>query len=957
MGNRSSKSSLRNAIIYLNISADEISANDDKFWSQIFSENAAVADNVIKSITVQEIRMLRDGSPKNFATLAYKMVERLCLATGTLCNTQGQQTAVLNAVKILIRMLPCIFEDPLWRYFFELNSVSLSDGLRDQPRLRYPEKKQNERNYNAYVPVTTTTTTTRAGSRSAASSYDSNNQARGDESQKEPVGRRPGDDSLLGEPLLLPDNSYPAHGRPAEAELSPCGPNDERSLMRTLLLSICDLLFCPEFTVLSHGDSYLANAVDAPPEDLKSLSTYDYVWEPGVGFDSSVNSTTYYDKNRLELLRSLLVCLSVTMYERPKDSIRVRNNWMEVFVSKENRHALPLFTSLLNVVFSYRPPRPILQLNAILYENNRAQLVEVSCQLLIAVLDHNIESENKSNLFSDYMSRIHREEDLVFLIKGFIRLLKINTEQSRSWVSTRQMELDQELQVLLWRICNLNKKFIQFLLKSNDVLEVVVPILYHLNENFQEPSRTALIHMGVFNLLLLSSERNFGVRLNKQYSVHLLDNLPEFSGSHADLMILVFHKLIMYGYKINQLYDYLLTILVNVSPYLKGATILACKCLIQLFGTFSSMFVVLTEPNYHQLVVFLLEIFNNLIQYQFDGNTNLVYMILTKKELFLNLVNLPTTQKSIDKVLRRLSNQKRRLAQSDENLSGGGGKESNRLQTDDQADQDKKEEDSHSSDSSLATVSCSNNEVNSCKAPAKQEVSLVATPDLKHTTLPVHPFDFPNSASGNNQTVPGTADDKEPNISLDDLLGGLVESSAQAGSLTFDPTFDGNHKQRKQHEQLLGASECGSTSSLVPLGPTELGGARSRDETLGTSELPNGGNSSPGQSRAWRPTSGWLKEWKQSLPLETIHRMICALEPQLEQLRASKGKANDESDVIRFLQNGTLVGLLPVPHPIQIRKYRTNDGSTMWLRACTWGIIYVRSTIWTGTDIRLIKIL
>ena len=35
----------------------------------------------------------------------------------------------------------------------------------------------------------------------------------------------------------------------------------------------------------------------------------------------------------------------------------------------------------------------------------------------------------------------------------------------------------------------------------------------------------------------------------------------------------------------------------------------------------------------------------------------------------------------------------------------------------------------------------------------------------------------------------------------------------------------------------------------------------------------------------------------------------------------------DESEIISFLQHGTLVGLLPVPHPILIRKYQVSKGS------------------------------
>ena len=42
----------------------------------------------------------------------------------------------------------------------------------------------------------------------------------------------------------------------------------------------------------------------------------------------------------------------------------------------------------------------------------------------------------------------------------------------------------------------------------------------------------------------------------------------------------------------------------------------------------------------------------------------------------------------------------------------------------------------------------------------------------------------------------------------------------------------------------------------------------------------------------------------------------------------------DETEILRFLQHGTLVGLLPVPHPILIRRYQANTGTDLWIR---WG--------------------
>ena len=43
------------------------------------------------------------------------------------------------------------------------------------------------------------------------------------------------------------------------------------------------------------------------------------------------------------------------------------------------------------------------------------------------------------------------------------------------------------------------------------MLELLVPILYHLNLSRSDPAKTGLMHIGFFILLLLSGERNFGV--------------------------------------------------------------------------------------------------------------------------------------------------------------------------------------------------------------------------------------------------------------------------------------------------------------------------------------------------------------------------------------------------------------------------------------------------------------
>lgn len=160
------------------------------------------------------------------------------------------------------------------------------------------------------------------------------------------------------------------------------------------------------------------------------------------------------------------------------------------------------------------------------------------------------------------------------------------------------------------------------------------------------------MHIGVFILLLLSGERNFGVRLNKPYAATFPMDIPVFSGTHADLLITVFHKIIATGHqRLQPLFDCLLTILVNVSPYLKTLSMVAAIKLLHLLEAFSTPWFLFSSPNNHHLVFFLLEIFNNIIQYQFDGNANLVYTIIRKRQVFHALANVPSDMISINKCL------------------------------------------------------------------------------------------------------------------------------------------------------------------------------------------------------------------------------------------------------------------------------------------------------------------
>lgn len=107
------------------------------------------------------------------------------------------------------------------------------------------------------------------------------------------------------------------------------------------------------------------------------------------------------------------------------------------------------------------------------------------------------------NLFINYLSRIHREEDFAFMLHGFTRLLKNPLIQTYLPNSNKKVQNHQELLVFFWKVCDFNKvllilrffplrflihfffkqKFLYYVLKSSDVLDVLVPILFHLNDS------------------------------------------------------------------------------------------------------------------------------------------------------------------------------------------------------------------------------------------------------------------------------------------------------------------------------------------------------------------------------------------------------------------------------------------------------------------------------------------
>lgn len=64
-------------------------------------------------------------------------------------------------------------------------------------------------------------------------------------------------------------------------------------------------------------------------------------------------------------------------------------------------------------------------------------------------------------------------------------------------------------------------------------------------------------------------------------------------------------------------------------------------------------------------------------------------------------------------------------------------------------------------------------------------------------------------------------------------------------------------------------------------------------------------------------------------------------------------------EVIEFLKNGTLVGLLPVPHPIITRRYQGSGRSSIWFTSYFWSVVFLKNLtppFLFDTDVKLFAV-
>eukprot|EP01027_Heterolobosea_sp_BB2_P013553 GEZU01019543.1.p1 GENE.GEZU01019543.1~~GEZU01019543.1.p1 ORF type:complete len:709 (+),score=235.60 GEZU01019543.1:154-2280(+) len=597
-----------------------IPVSDHEFWSVLFTTQLK-ADDMFLLIAPNDVRELRKHQPQNLCTIIYKSIEQLILFSHP-SNVTSEYTSAKNSIRLLTRILPFVLEtndDGFVESFFWENTAPRQQYIHKKPRAAQQVTDEAAKKEGKGKEVVKEGTST--GSEEAVIDLEAVKFT-----------------ELAGEPLTKP-------------------------LAEVLVSTLMNAMFLPNFSVNSaqvqkHQEALKKQRTE---EEEKKREEYgpleeNLLWENGIGMEKGITWTWDQISNRTEILKCLLACFSQTLYTKVEDIPRTPNKFLAIATSSTIPHTSTLFYSLLNTIAAYNPTG-MLPYSSRLVSDPQEVLVTLALHVLSVLLDYKYmtgdqsegTSNGSANVYISLLKNMKKPEDFAIVYNAIVRLLHNRIDAVNTYLpnSQKMISCHEEVLVLFWKFLDENITFRFHACKNLDITQALVPVLFFMQDAKRDQSKYAMVQMCSFILLILSGEREFGVALNKPFTQKVPMELPLFTGNYADLLILVFHKIIVNDKSfLKPMFDCLLTIICNISPYTKRLTMLSSVKLLNLFEAFAAKKFLYANEKNHQYVFLLLEALNNLIQYQYEGNVHVVYAILRRHTVFEELAKLPPLEKA-----------------------------------------------------------------------------------------------------------------------------------------------------------------------------------------------------------------------------------------------------------------------------------------------------------------------
>jgi hypothetical protein len=422
----------------------------------------------------------------------------------------------------------------------------------------------------------------------------------------------------------------------------------ESTLAEIMIDTLMKAMFIPAFTVP-------VNQLYSEEPMKKHCLNNEFLWQNGVGqMNVQYSPSSELINNRYDVLRCMLACFTRALYLRVDQYPIFEDEFLTIAVSESMPFTIDVVYSLLNTILKY-DPRGSLPYTTQLITDYEEKLVEISLQMLILLIHHNPASLDGKNRVREILAAINTENELNYMYYGFNLSLNNIVDSHNTYLpgSQKLVSFYEELLIGFWKVLEINKNFRSFICRETDISRIVVPLVFILQTQSKETAKFPMIQMVAFILLLLSGQREFSVTLNRPIEVKLPVEI-QVEGTFADLIITTICKVIATDKAtMRPLFECLLTIIANISPYIKSLNSISSTKLVELFVAFSSPKFVYTSDKNPQFVNLLLETFNNIIQYQYEGNSNLIYSIMLRSNAILELNKKPDLEKIRNIILER----------------------------------------------------------------------------------------------------------------------------------------------------------------------------------------------------------------------------------------------------------------------------------------------------------------
>lgn len=428
--------------------------------------------------------------------------------------------------------------------------------------------------------------------------------------------------------------------------------NSDTPLYEQTIDTILALAFLPGFTI--HESHIVKGYYEL---------TLNFSWAPGLSTDNIPETKKDVDLNRLEVLLLLLASLSSPL-SYTEEEIKQEGNhalkWVD-YITKKGKYSVVLFLSLFNVALRYDPVGWGVPYNYRFSTVTPENLMGVSIQILSILFNYKVQPISQppqyQQVFSDefevddqqQVTENHlillmkhltlSEKDSKYLFDGLLRILENPSIAAKTLLpnAARVVDVYQETLVLLWLIISTNRDFVKTIANLPNVADLVYSITYIMHEGRKLSNSQSTTQLCSFILLYLSGERDICVNLNTRIKKKNFGDLPEFAGTYYDYIILALSDLYLETERgeNDPLEECILTIFANFSAYIKSTCMLSAEKLIRIFEVVVEKYAKSNVSN--KSLVLILDVFNNMLQYQFDGNIRVACCMLEVKDKFIKL--------------------------------------------------------------------------------------------------------------------------------------------------------------------------------------------------------------------------------------------------------------------------------------------------------------------------------